>query len=255
MPHRRCYATRSAILAVPLTVMVVGCASDTRVRRLEERVDSLVTTVAALVQARPDRAAPALTDTITVGTRGVAYLGDSAAPVTIVEFTDYQCPFSARHVRQTLPEIRAAFLDANLVRYVVRDLPLSAIHPLAVEAAQAARCAARAGPDVFWRYHDELFDRQPEISQELFTLLAEELDVDEAAFVACLNAPATRELVDRDLLEAQEAGLSGTPAFVIGVPDESGTVTGVVIRGAYPFEVFRAAIESALRVSGRRGPT
>ena len=167
--------------------------------------------------------------------------------MVIVEFTDYQCPFCGRHFSSTLPEIRQRYLLTGKVRYVVRDLPLTDIHPYSLAAAKAARCAAAQGETRYWQYHDALFTHQKEIADTLFGTLAREASLQLPAFQSCVASLATRGLIERDIADARRAGLSGTPAFVIG-RTAGDSVRGVLIRGAYPFDLFRQAIDAALGV-------
>lgn len=228
-------------------LLALGCARDARVAQLERRVDSLAVTLTALVNARRGGDAPTLSESLTVSSRGAAAAGDPRAPVAIVEFTDYQCPFCGRHFSTTLPEIRARYVDPGKVRYIVRDLPLTEIHPYSLAAAKAARCAAAQGETRYWQYHDALFAHQKQITDTLFATIARQTGLRLPVFRSCVASLETATAVDHDMSDAHRAGLSGTPAFVIGrVTGDS--VRGVLIRGAYPFDLFRQAIDAALGV-------
>ncbi len=234
------------LVAVSIFLPLTACARDARVAQLERRVDSLAVTVTALVNARQRAAeAPALSESLTVSLAGAAVAGDPRAPVVIVEFTDYQCPFCGRHFETTLPEIRSRYVNTGKVRYVVRDMPLTDIHRYALGAAKAARCAAAQGAERYWRYHDALFTRQKEIADALFARLARQADLNLTAFNACTASPLTAALVERDASDGRRAGFNGTPGFVIGRA-AGDSVHGVVIRGAYPFALFQQAIDAAL---------
>jgi protein-disulfide isomerase len=209
-------------------------------------VDSLAVTVAAMRSASQGGALAALPETVTVATIGAAVLGHESAPVTIVEFTDYQCPFCARHARSTLPSLMSEFVNRGTVRYVIRDLPLE-MHPLATPSAKAARCASEQGAKRYWEYHDALFEAQPRLAESTFVGIARKLGLDLPRFEACLRSPDIAAMVERDVAGAAGAGLTGTPSFVIGRA-MGGTVTGVVVRGAYPLAHFREAIEGAQRL-------
>src|SRR3546814_18445716 len=112
-------------------------------------------------------------------------LGDPSAPVTIVEFTDFQCPFCGRHATTTLPALRSGDIKAGKVRYIVRDFPISEIHPWAVKAAAAARCAKAQSVAGYWRYHDDLFANQRALADSRFPILAVTAGLDAAGFNAC----------------------------------------------------------------------
>jgi protein-disulfide isomerase len=232
--------------------LLTACSSGERVARLERRVDSLAVTLTALVNARQGTSRPAAVESVTVAMAGAGSAGIASAPIVIVEFTDYQCPFCGRHFEQTLPELRRDYISTGKVRYVVRDLPLRQIHPHAARAAAASRCAGAQSSEQYWRYHDALFSRQKAISDTLFPRLAEQLGLDLPIYRACMTTPEPARLIDGDVAEAGRVGLSGTPAFVIGQPRGDGTVHGVLIRGAYPYLEFQKAIDAALGVSTAR---
>jgi protein-disulfide isomerase len=166
-------------------------------------------------------------------------IGDPNAPVTVVEFSDYQCPYCAHHSLETWPLIRAEFVDSGRVRWVFKDLPLTSIHPQAFKAAEAARCAGEQ--EAFWEMHDRLFAGQAEWSGQAthvatFEGYAADLGLDTASFSACLESGRWAEAVNADTAEALSLGMQGTPAFFID---------GYPVRGAQPFELFQYAIELA----------
>lgn len=233
-----------------LAISSVACKSTSTERelaRLALRVDSLAVTLTTVVNAvRPKELQQRAPDSITVSTSGAATLGRPDAPVTIVEFTDYQCPFCARHASVTLPEIKEAYIDPGIVRYVVRDMPLEQLHSLAGRAARSARCAGAQSAEGYWAYHDELFASQRGLRDSDFGKIAGRIRLDSVAFAECLQSGQFKQEVDRDAAEGMASGLSGTPAFVIGRTNTNGSVTGIAIRGAYPFDQFKAAIDAAL---------
>lgn len=164
--------------------------------------------------------------------------GSEDAPVTMVEFTDYQCPFCARHFTTTLPQIEKEYVETGKVRYLIRDLPLP-IHPNAPAAALAARCAGDEGK--YWEMHDTLYEKQVEWSSgnadELFAGYAGEVGLDSGAFASCMDSEKYKKEIDEDIALAQQVGASGTPAFVIN---------GQLVIGAQPFTRFQQAIEPGL---------
>lgn len=190
-------------------------------------------------QAEPTPAGP-----VEIDTEGAFSVGDDDAPVVIVEFTDYQCPYCSRHFLQTYPQIKAEYVDTGKVRYVFMDFPLSSIHPQAQVAAEAARCAGDQG--AYLTMHDMLFARQQEWSgrndvAELFSGYVGELGLDTAAFDECLQSGRQESAVLDDLERGAALGINGTPAFFIN---------GHFLSGAQPYEVFQQAIESLLAAAG-----
>ncbi|MBI2010269.1 MAG: DsbA family protein [Candidatus Chisholmbacteria bacterium] len=164
--------------------------------------------------------------------------GSEDAAVTIVEFTDYQCPFCKQAFDATYPQIVADYIETGKVRYVIRDLPLS-FHPNAKPAALAARCAGEQGK--YLAMHDALFENQNEwinLSDpaEQFKEYAQELGLS-ADFAACYDGDRYGAVIDDDLALAQTVGATGTPTFFIN---------GKPLIGAQPYSAFQAAIEGEL---------
>ena len=170
-----------------------------------------------------------------------AAMGDPQAPVTIVEFTDYQCPYCARHAVQTLPPLIQQYVDSGEVYYVVKDFPLDSIHPLARNAAAAARCAGEQ--DAYWEIHDALFAEQSSWananqadSSQLFSGIAGDLGLNQSAFDACLQSGRYEDAVEANFAEGRALGVSATPTFFID---------GYPVPGAQPLDVFDFAISLA----------
>jgi len=170
-------------------------------------------------------------------------LGSADAPVTIVEFSDYQCPYCQQHALETLPRIVEMYVDTGQVRYVYRDFPLPS-HAHAQQAAEAARCAGAQDASAYWEMHERLFTEQSEwAAQEAeeagttFAAYAGELGLDAEAFQECLASGTFAEQVEQDQSAGFEAGVEGTPCFFIN--DQFAA-------GAYSFENFQQMIEAAL---------
>ena len=162
--------------------------------------------------------------------------GPAGAPVTIVEFGDFQCPLCKRTqpvLDQLLKEYRGK------VRLVFKNFPLAS-HPGARPAAEGARCAAARG--VFWEYHDLLYLPGTDFSREALIGYAGRLALDREAFAACLDARQFRDEIDADVREGRALGIPGTPTFLIN---------GKPLVGAQPIEAFREAIAEALQSGGK----
>lgn len=138
-------------------------------------------------------------------------LGPRDAPVTIVEFTDYGCPYCRRHATEVLPRLLEEYGDA--IRYVARHFPIPALTPHALAAADAAECAHRQ--DRFWEYKDALLRDSTELSEARLRATAVSVGLDTARFGRCLEDGATRSVVERDILTGWELGVTGTPTFFI----------------------------------------
>lgn len=171
-------------------------------------------------------------------------LGAASAPVVLVEFSDFQCPFCGRHVRETIPLIKAEFLDAGQVQYVFRHLPIPSLHPQAVDSARAADCAHAQGR--FWEMHDRLFAQPKGHTLDALTAHAAAVGVEADAWSTCMRRPV-RTIVDEDIAAGSEAGVMGTPAFFVGMLQPDGLVRVTqTIYGAKPFATFKAALDAAL---------
>jgi len=162
--------------------------------------------------------------------------GPAAAPVTIFEWSDYECPFCQR-AQEVLHRLQGEFPDT--VRLVFKDFPLRS-HPNALPAAVAARCAGAQGR--YWEYHDLLFVAQPDLARDHLIGYARRLGLDTPAFTECLDSSRFRDAVLADQREGRAAGVRATPTFFINKRK---------IEGALPLEEFRAAIQQALRDAGR----
>lgn len=173
-------------------------------------------------------------------------LGRADAPVTIVEFSDLQCRFCARHATQTFPQLRRDYIDTGKVRYVVHDLPL-AYHANAVPAAIAARCAGEQGR--YWEYREALFREQHRLPQEPYAELAAGLGLDPTSFSACRNDPGPAAGIRADVNLAASRGIGSTPSFVVNL-SSAGRETDTIIVGAKSYEVFKARIDALLAPQG-----
>jgi len=162
------------------------------------------------------------------------FLGSKDAKVTIVEFSDFQCPFCARFHSQTFPQLKKEYIDTGKVRYVYRDFPLS-FHQHAMNAAIAAECADEQGK--FWEYHDKLFQNQRALDDSSLKRYAEEIGLDTSKFNSCLDNKETASEVNKDVQDGQRYGVSGTPTFFIN---------GVKLVGAQPYSAFKQVVDQQL---------
>ena len=174
-------------------------------------------------------------------------IGDADAPITIIEFSDFQCPFCARFSSQTLPSIQEEYIDKGLVKLVYRDFPLQHIHPNAAVTALAAECADDQGG--FKGMHDILFEKQEEWNRadpqaiiELLSGYASDTGIDAAEFEECVVMGTHIEDIKGDLEDGRSYGVTGTPGFFIGNDD----VGYVSVEGAQPYDVFKRVIDSQL---------
>lgn len=163
-----------------------------------------------------------------------AVIGDKDAPVTIVEWSDYECPFCQRHYTQTYNLIKKDYIDTGKVRYVLRDFPLS-FHPQAQKAAEAAECAGEQGK--YFEMHDKLFGDGVVGGVATFKGYASDLGLDRSKFDSCLDSGKMASEVAADMQDGIDVGISGTPGFIIN---------GKLVSGAQPYSVFKQAIDAEL---------
>jgi protein-disulfide isomerase len=166
------------------------------------------------------------------------WLGNKEAPLTLVEFTDYECTFCRRFQVVTFPELRKKYIETGKLRFTSRDLPLD-FHARAFRAAEAARCAGDQGR--FWEMRDLLVSTG-KLDEEDIMAHARQLKLDLKAFSACLSEGKHRTAIQQDILEAARLGVNGTPGFVIGRSTPEG-VEGEILMGAHPLAVFEAKLK------------
>ncbi len=167
--------------------------------------------------------------------------GDIEAPVTIIEFSDYQCPFCAKFFQQTLPLIEEEYIKNGKVKLVYKDFPLISIHPEAKKSAEAARCVReQKGDEGYFKMHDKLFENSQDLSIENYKNWARTIGVNTEKFDKCLDEGKYGDAVEEELAYGESLGVTGTPAFF---------VNGKMISGAQPFEVFKQIIDAELKNS------
>lgn len=225
------------------------------IERAHERQDKLERQMAAMARALGGRQVPASTVTISgedlVGD-GAASMGAATAKVTLIEFSDYQCPFCGRHSASTLPRLIENYVDTGKIRYIVKDLPLQSLHPAAFDAAAAARCAGEQ--DRYWAMHDRFFENQRDLALADWRGHAAAVGLNLDAFEACMASGRQHEAVQADLELARRANIRGTPTFVLTVDDseaDGGRRVVDIIQGALPYRAFEKAIEDALATAKR----
>ncbi|MBU1018033.1 DsbA family protein [Patescibacteria group bacterium] len=166
-----------------------------------------------------------------------AMKGDKNAPVTIVEFSDFECPFCSRFYRDTLPDILSEYVDQGKVRFVYRDFPLG-FHQNARSASIAAECMKDQGNDkLYYKMHDKIYENQTALSVDNLKKWAVELGADAGEFNTCLDTEKFADEINKDFEDGQGYGVTGTPAFFIN---------GRLVSGAQPFSVFKGIIDEEL---------
>ena len=164
-----------------------------------------------------------------------AVKGNKNAPVTIVEWSDFECPFCVRFYTQTFGKIEEEYINTGKVKFVYRDFPLS-FHQNAQKAAESAECAGEQGK--FWEMHNLLFEKGVSGGVGSFKQYAKEIGLDSGEFNDCLDSGKMASEVSKDFSDGQKAGIQGTPGFIIN---------GQLVSGAQPFEAFKQIIDAELQ--------
>jgi len=195
-----------------------------------------------LTQPEPTPKAPPPDRRGTLGQVRGPVMGKPDAPLTLVEFTDLQCPYCNRFTTTTFEQIRKTYIDTGLVRFVSRDFPLD-FHPQAMPAARAVRCAADQGK--FWELRMALLRNASRLSSAVITSAAADLKLDMTAFATCIAGTRHDAEINADLEAGRGLGIEGTPTFLLG-RTTGDTLDGVLIIGSLPFDAFDAKIKELL---------
>ncbi len=178
-------------------------------------------------------------------------LGNKNAPLTLIEFSDYECPFCKRYFTETFPEIKKNYVDTGKLKIVFRDYPLPFHNPLATTEAIAANCSREQGGDaVYYKYHDEVFNRTKSNGQGLakddLYKIAADLKLNAGNFKSCLDSEKSKDEIAKDTADGSAAGVSGTPTVFIGKSASDGTITATKVVGAQPYSSFKTVLDQML---------
>lgn len=161
--------------------------------------------------------------------------GDKTAPLTLVEYSDFQCPYCARGY-QTVEALRKKY--GSKLRFIYKNLPLVNLHPQAMPAAQWLEAVALQSPEKAWAFHDKMFENQDKLSEDFFKATAKELGLDVEKAAKDADSQTVKDKIEADIKEAKSFKFDGTPGFVLN---------GVPLRGAYPPESFEPIVEHFLK--------
>jgi protein-disulfide isomerase len=216
-------------------------------RQIRQLLEKL-TTAPTVAQAPAPQPAPA----VKLADLHGFTIGNSDAPLTMVEFTDMQCPFCRQFHLTTFDQLKKNYIDTGKLRYVSRDFPLEAIHSLALTSAKAARCAGEQGK--FWELRHEVMLNNAQLNMQMIGTLADDLKLDMPAFRACTDQMARFEAdIRKDIADGTSIGIGGTPSFVVGRSTPTG-VDGVLLVGALPYAAFEARFKELLALSNTIEP-
>ena len=247
------------LFLVPLLLIVVACSRSSAqapadAEAMRKELDSLKAQQAEtqksldevrefLKAATGGRfGAPSLVNS-TFDMSGLPARGKADAPVTIVEISDYHCPFCRRHVQQTQPRIYSELVDTGKVRHAFVHYPIAQLHPDAARSHEAAACAADQGK--FWELHTKLFEAPLKTAEQL-TAAAQGVGIDLTAFRACLDSGKHAKEVQASVERVAQMNVNGTPMFLIGRASGDTLTVARVVEGAQPFEAFKMAVDQVL---------
>ena len=226
----------------------VATAQETITR---EQADTLIKEIRELRQVLESLRPPAPRagaerppdEKVRVDLTGVHVLGRGDAPLTLVEFTDLECPYCRTFHVSTFERLKREYIDTGQIRFVTRDFPLD-FHPNARPAAQAVRCAGEQGK--FWEMRHQITLNARALGGPVYERLGRDLGLDLARFSACAASESHRAAIDRDLAAGLSAGVSGTPSFVLGRTTPGAILEGIRIVGAQPYPAFESRIKALL---------
>ena len=241
--------SRSPLAAIAL-VVALGALGITFMsgRRLTGEVAALRDSVRQLASEVADAGQSAMLDVADAPARG-----PEDAVVTLIEFSDYECPFCLKHFQDTMPRLEADYIQTGKIRYVFRDFPIDQLHPEAIRAHEAAQCAREQGR--FWEMHNRLFTGPGTHSDDDLNARASEAGVDLSALQACLESGRMTSVVRAVGADAIGLGANGTPAFFLGFRDPATDQVRVVrgITGAQPYEVFQQTLDALIADANQAG--
>ena len=180
-------------------------------------------------------------DSVTLPAVTGIMLGKADAPLTMIEYTDLQCPFCRQYHITAYEQIKKEWIDTGKLRYLVRDLPIESIHPQAMPAARATRCAGDQGK--VWEMRHSILLNNQRLTNESFATFAQDLKLNTAAFNKCFADPTKFQAdISKDMAEAASVGITATPSFVIG-KTSAGPMNGVRVIGAQSYAAFDAKLK------------
>jgi protein-disulfide isomerase len=247
--------TKVAALLFAPVLMMLACTSPTAqsqadVEKMKQQMDAMQKDLDEikrfLKEATNGRFGAPSAANSPIDLKGAPANGSPNAPVTLVEISDYHCPYCRRHVQQTQPQIYSDYVNTGKVRHVFLHYPIDQLHPDAYKSHEAASCAADQGK--FWQLHAKLFESPARTEDEIYTR-AQEAGLDVNTLRLCMTSGKYKAAVRESVTKMQQLGVSGTPYFLVGnTPSGSEPFkASQAISGAVPFANFKRAIDGLLQ--------
>ncbi len=244
------FAAAATLLGGATLVRAQGITSDQAQQILDE-----LKAIRKTLEQRPVAPAPGQpqaqpqSDKVSMAfTSGGFSVGKDDAPLVLVEYTDYQCPFCQRFHNDAYAQLKTNYIDTGKVRFVSRDFPLD-FHENARRSAVAARCAAEQGK--YWELRHVMIVNASQLQPDKIVGYAQNALMDVDKFKTCVDSDKYRAAIDKDVAEGTAAGVSGTPSFILGRV-ENGKLEGVRMVGAMPYSQFDAKIKEMLAQAGKK---
>jgi len=242
---------RFAITSVIAILSVVPLGAQQSLQQQNEQILNELKAIRQLLErlagpigagaAAPVPTLAPVNDKVTIGSVTGVVLGKPDAPLTMIEYTDLQCPFCRQFHITAFEQLKKEYIDTGKLRYLTRDLPIESIHPYAMTAAKATRCAG--DQNKFWEMRHSILLNNAKLTTDAFATFAQDLKLNTGAFNKCVADPSKFQAeIAKDMAEATAAGLSATPSFVIG-KTTTGAMDGIKFIGAQPFAAFDAKLK------------
>ncbi|WFP50821.1 thioredoxin domain-containing protein [Methylomonas sp. EFPC3] len=209
-----------------------------QISEMRKEIGQLKEKVAYLEQRLADQQ-PKVAPVSLVGTEAMTR-GKADAKLAIIEFSDYECPFCAKHYKNVLPKLLERYIDMGGVKYVMKDFPLE-FHAHAKKASLATRCAGEQGQ--YFAMHDAIFEARGQVTDELVAEVVKNQELNMTALQACMEKPAQLSKVESDIALGSRLGVKGTPAFLIGKIKDDQLVDYRRFDGVQSFETFAGVID------------
>lgn len=236
--------------AMIISSSILISSGSLKVKGAEYQLNNNIVAQAAVPTSSPIPTQPSPSSLVKVDVSNNPVLGDKNAKLTLVEFSDYECPFCKKSFNEILPDLKKNYIDKGKVKLIYKNLPLP-FHQNAFKESEAALCAKDQGGDIaYYKYHDQIFTKTTSggtgIALDQLPVIAEDLGLKVTVFQKCLETAKFKAQVDKDIAEAGKVGASGTPTWFLGKITSSDTMEGVILVGAQPFSAFRSAIDQQL---------
>ena len=240
----------AAVVCLVGAILCGGALADPMSREQGEAVINELRQIRLLLEKQQKQAPPAQPsqpEKVRLQLGREYSLGKDDAPLVMLEYTDYQCPFCNRFTTTTFPELKKLYIDTGKLRFISRDFPLE-FHPHAMKAAEAVRCAG--DQEKFWVMKESLMTNSAKLTPELITALAREAGLDMEKFTGCMESGRHLAGIRERMAAATSVGINGTPTFVVGMV-KGDYLEGYKIIGAQPFAAFDGLLKELLARGGQ----